>query len=188
MGLLEDNRFGKVVMTAYTMHTLISADRLAARVRDLGQKITADYQGQKLCVIGVLKGSFIFMADLIRAIDLPLEVEFIGVSSYEGMHSTGHVRISYDLSVDIEGKHVLLVEDIIDTGTTIDYLLKTLEVRAPASLKVACLLSKPEAHTIPISIDYVGFEIGKEFVIGYGLDLDGLYRNLPELKQMQAKV
>jgi hypoxanthine phosphoribosyltransferase len=174
-------------MTEYSMHTLISAERIAQRVKALGQQITRDYQGQKLCIIGVLKGSFIFMADLIRAIEVPCEVEFIGVSSYEGMQSSGHVRISNDLSVDIEGKHVLLVEDIIDTGNTIDYLIKTLEVRKPLSLKIACLLSKPEAHQIKITIDYTGFEISKEFVIGYGLDLDGLYRNLPDLMQMLPK-
>jgi hypoxanthine phosphoribosyltransferase len=174
-------------MTEYSMHPLISADRIAARVRELGQLISRDYQGQTLCVIGVLKGSVIFLADLIRTINVPCEIEFIGVSSYEGMHSTGHVRINYDLSVDIEGKHVLLVEDIIDTGHTIDYLIKTLEVRSPKSLKVACLLSKPEAHQIKLDIDYTGFEISKEFVIGYGLDLDGLYRNLPDLMQMLPK-
>ncbi len=174
-------------MTEFSMHPLISADRLATRVRELGQRISRDYQGQQLCVIGVLKGSFIFLADLVRAIDVPCEIEFIGVSSYEGMHSTGHVRINYDLSVDIEGKHVLLVEDIIDTGNTIDYLLKTLSVRQPKSLKVACLLSKPEAHQIQLNIDYTGFEISKEFVIGYGLDLDGLHRNLPDLMQMLPK-
>jgi hypoxanthine phosphoribosyltransferase len=174
-------------MTEYSMKPLISADRLAARVRELGQRISQDYKGEQLCVIGVLKGSIIFLADLVRAIDVACEIEFIGVSSYEGMHSTGHVRINYDLSVDIEGKHVLLVEDIIDTGNTIDYLLKTLEVRNPKSLKVACLLSKPEAHQIKLTIDYTGFEISKEFVIGYGLDLDGLYRNLPDLMQMHPK-
>lgn len=174
-------------MTSYTMQTLFSADQLAQRVRHLGQTISRDYQGRSLCVIGVLKGSFIFLADLIRSIDVPCQVEFIGVSSYEGMQSTGHVRINYDLSIDIENKDVLLVEDIIDTGTTIDYLLKTLQVRGPHSLKVACLLSKPESHKIKIDIDYVGFEISKEFVIGYGLDLDGYYRNLPELKQMLPK-
>jgi hypoxanthine phosphoribosyltransferase len=174
-------------MTEYSMHPLISADRIAQRVRDLGRRITQDYKGQQLCVIGVLKGSFIFMADLIRAIEVPCEVEFIGVSSYEGMQSSGHVRLNHDLSVDIEGKHVLLVEDIIDTGKTIDYLVQTLEVRQPASLRVACLLSKPEAHTIDLTIDYTGFEISKEFVIGYGLDLDGLHRNLPDLMQMLPK-
>ncbi len=174
-------------MEDYSMQTLISAEVIAKRVHALGQEISQHYQGRKLCVIGVLKGSFIFMADLIRAIDIPCEVEFIGVSSYEGMQSTGHVRINYDLSVDIEGKDVLLVEDIIDTGSTIDYLLKTLQVRNPASLKIACLLSKPEAHQITLLIDYVGFEISREFVIGYGLDLDGLYRNLPDLKQMLPK-
>lgn len=171
-------------MTEYSMHQLIAADRIAQRVRELGQQISRDFQGEQICVIGVLKGSFIFMADLIRAITTPCEVEFIGVSSYEGMQSTGHVRINYDLSIDIEGKHVLLVEDIIDTGSTIDYLLQTFRVRKPKSLKVACLLSKPEAHKVPIAIDYTGFEISREFVIGYGLDLDGLYRNLPDLMQM----
>ena len=169
------------------MHTLFSAAQLAERVRSLGQEINRDYQGKTIWVVGVLKGSFIFLADLIRSLDVPCQVEFIGVSSYEGMHSTGLVRINYDLTVDIEGKDVLLVEDIIDTGITIDYLLKSLQLRKPKSLKVACLLAKPEAHKIKIEIDYIGFEISKEFVIGYGLDLDGFYRNLPELKQVQAK-
>ena len=174
-------------MQSDSMHTLFSAAQLAERVRSLGQEINRDYQGKTIWVVGVLKGSFIFLADLIRSLDVPCQVEFIGVSSYEGMHSTGLVRINYDLTVDIEGKDVLLVEDIIDTGITIDYLLKSLQLRKPKSLKVACLLAKPEAHKIKIEIDYIGFEISKEFVIGYGLDLDGFYRNLPELKQVQAK-
>ena len=174
-------------MEDFTMQSLISSDELQARVRELGFAITTAYEGRTLYVIGVLKGSFIFLADLVRHLQLDCRVEFIGVSSYEGMQTTGHVRINYDLSADIQGKDVLLVEDIIDTGTTIDYLLKTFQVREPRSLKVCCLLSKPSSHQVKIDIDYVGFEIGPEFVIGYGLDYDGRFRNLPELMQVIAK-
>ncbi len=166
------------------MRPLIPAAQLHERISALGHIISRDFQGQNLVVIGVLKGSFIFLADLVRQITADCQVEFIGVSSYEGTQSTGHVRISYDLASDIQDKHVLLVEDIIDTGTTIDYLLRTFQVRQPASLKVACLLSKPSCHKVSIPIDYVGFEIGPEFVVGYGLDLDGRYRQLPDLMQV----
>lgn len=173
-------------MQALALKPLFTAEQIQKRVAELGAQISADYQGKTLCVIGVLKGSFIFLADLVRTLQIPTEIEFIGVSSYEGMQSTGHVRINYDLTTDIENKDVLLVEDIIDTGRTIDYLLKTFEVRHPRSLRVACFLAKPEAHQIPMQIDYTGFTISKEFVIGYGLDLDGNYRHLPELMQVQT--
>ncbi|MES2745892.1 MAG: hypoxanthine phosphoribosyltransferase [Bdellovibrionota bacterium] len=166
------------------MRTLISSTKLAERVSALGAEISRDYKGRKVILVGVLKGSFIFLSDLVRAIDLDCEIEFIGVSSYEGMHSTGQVRIQNDLSKDVEGENIILVEDIIDTGTTIDYLKKIFEVRRPQSLSVACLLSKPEAHKVPLTIDYTGFEISKEFVVGYGLDYNGLYRNLPDLMQV----
>ncbi|MFY7929109.1 MAG: hypoxanthine phosphoribosyltransferase [Oligoflexus sp.] len=169
-----------------SMKPLIPASKLQERVRELGRIISSDYKGRTLYVVGVLKGSFMFLADLVRSLTIDCQVEFIGVASYEGMHSTGHVRITNDLTLDIEGKDVLLVEDIIDTGTTIDYLLRTFQVRAPRSLKVCCLLSKPEAHQVKIDIDYTGFEIGKEFVIGYGLDLDGRFRNLPDLMLVTA--
>ena len=171
-------------MPELKMRPLINAVTLDARVKALGAQITRDYQGQKLTLVGVLKGSFIFLSDLARAIQLDCEIEFIGVSSYEGMHSTGQVRIQSDLSKDIEGENILLVEDIIDTGTTIDYLSKIFEVRRPKSLRVACLLSKPESHKVILTIDYIGFEISKEFVVGYGLDYNGLYRNLPDLMQV----
>lgn len=164
--------------------TLIPADKIRERVRVLGEQISQDYAGEKLTVIGVLKGSFIFLADLVREISIPTEVEFIGVSSYESMSSTGQVRITNDLSRDISGQHVLLVEDIIDTGLTIDYLIQLFKVRNPKSLKVCSLLSKPEAHQMKHEISYVGFEISKEFVIGYGLDLDGFHRNLPNIEQV----
>jgi len=158
---------------------------IAKRVEELGKQITKDHAGEELVVVGVLKGSFIFVADLIRKIDLPIEVEFIGVSSYEGTKSTGEVRITSDLYSEIKGRNVLLVEDIVDTGRTIDFLLETLNVRGPKSLKICTLLSKPEAHVMKHEIDYVGFEITNEFVIGYGLDLDGKYREIPFIAQVK---
>jgi hypoxanthine phosphoribosyltransferase len=165
---------------------LFDEARIAARVKELGKEITAAYKGEPLVVVGVLKGAFIFLADLVRAIGSPVTVEFIGVASYAGTKSTGHVRLTHDLSADIKDRHVLLVEDIIDTGHTIDYLIETLNVRGPKSLKVAAFLSKPEAHDMHHQIDYVGFEISREFVIGYGLDLDQYYRNLPYLGQVKT--
>lgn len=163
---------------------LFSKEQLASRVQELGKIITQDYKDKDLLVVGVLKGSVIFMADLIRTIKLPMNCDFIGVSSYEGTSSTGHVRITHDLKVDIAGKDVLLVEDIIDTGLTVDYLLKIFSARNVNSLKVCSLLSKPKAHKIDIPISYVGFEISNEFVVGYGLDLDEKYRELPEVLQI----
>jgi len=171
-------------MSDLVMRPLIPAAQLAERIKAVGAEINRDYNGKKITLVGVLKGSFIFLADLAREIDLDCEIEFIGVSSYEGMHSTGQVRIQTDLTKDMEGQDIILVEDIIDTGTTIDYLTKVFRLRKPNSLRVACLLSKPEAHKVPMSIDYVGFEISKEFVVGYGLDYNGLYRNLPNLMQV----
>lgn len=165
---------------------LFDEARIAARIRELGAQITSDFNGKPIVCVGVLKGAFIFLADLVRSINLPLTVEFIGVASYHGTESTGHVRLTHDLSIDIKDKNVLLIEDIIDTGHTIDYLLDTLLVRGPKSLKIATFLSKPEAHCMHHKIDYVGFEISREFVIGYGLDLDQQYRNLPYLAQVRS--
>ncbi len=163
---------------------LFNAETIQQRISQLGQQITKDYAGQSVLVVGVLKGAIVFMTDLMRAIELPIEIDFIGAQSYEGTQSTGHVRLTHDLSREIKGRHVLIVEDIIDTGYTVDYLLKTLAVRQPKSLKICSLLSKPEAHVMKHKIDYFGFEITREFVVGYGLDLDGLYRNLPEIVQI----
>jgi len=165
--------------------TLFDKKQISQRIQHLGKTITEDFNGEELICVGVLKGAFIFLADLVREIDLPCQVEFIGVSSYEGTESTGNVRLTHDLSADIQGKNVLLVEDIIDTGRTIDYLLDTLKVRGPKKIKVATFLSKPECQVMQNQVDYVGFEISKEFVIGYGLDLDQRYRNLPFLGQVQ---
>ena len=158
---------------------LIPEAELRARVRALGAEIARDYAGRSLVVVGVLKGSFIFLADLVRAIDLPLVVDFVGISSYEGTASSGVVKITSDLGRPIEGKDVLLVEDIVDTGLTMRYLLDNLATRSPASLEVCALLEKPSRARVTIPIAYRGFVIGDEFVVGYGLDWDGRMRNLP---------
>jgi hypoxanthine phosphoribosyltransferase len=164
-----------------TVDVLLSDDRLRARVRELGAAITRDYAGKQVTLVAVLKGSFVFLADLVRAIDLPLTVEFISISSYEGTKSTGVVQITSDLTRNIEGQHVIVVEDIVDTGLTMRYLLENLATRRPASLRVCALLEKPARAQVKIAIDYKGFEIPDEFVVGYGLDWNGLLRNLPYL-------
>ncbi len=159
---------------------LISASQLQARVAEMGAEITRDYHRKPLKLVGVLKGCFMFMADLARAIDLPIKVDFMGTTSYQGAtSSSGVVRITSDVSRPIEGEHVLLVEDIVDTGLTMRYLLDNLATRKPASLRVCALLEKPARARVPIAIDYKGFSIPDEFVVGYGLDWDGRFRNLP---------
>lgn len=158
---------------------LIDAPALDARVRELGAQITRDYQGKELVLVPVLKGSFVFAADLARAIDLPLSIEFFGVRSYEGTETTGVVQTTLDLSKPIEGKHVIIVEDIVDTGLTMAYMLENFETRRPETLKLASLLHKPARTKVPIEIDYLGFTIDDVFVIGYGLDFGERYRNLP---------
>ncbi|HET6436873.1 MAG TPA: hypoxanthine phosphoribosyltransferase [Anaeromyxobacter sp.] len=158
---------------------LIPEQDLRSRIAAMGAEITRDYQGKPLVLIGVLKGSFVFLADLIRAIDLPVTVDFIGISSYQGTRTSGVVQITSDLTRPIEGKHVLLVEDIVDTGLTMRYLLDNLATRRPESVRIAALLEKPARAQIKIPIDYRGFVIADEFVVGYGLDWDGKLRNLP---------
>lgn len=157
----------------------IDSERIAARVAELGAQIRADYGDETILCIGVLKGSVPFLADLMRAIPGRVECGFLGVSSYEGTTSTGVVRITHDLKSPIEGKHVLIVEDIVDTGLTLEFLVQTLSVRKPASLKVAALLDKPARRKVDVPTDYIGFPIEDRFVVGYGLDLDEEYRNLP---------
>lgn len=163
------------------IETLISREALEERIRELGAQITQDYSalGGQLVLICVLKGSYLFLADLSREIDLPLTVDFMSVSSYgHGFRSSGVVRLIQDLSESIEGKHVLIVEDIIDTGLTMSYLLENLQTRRPASLKVVSLLHKPSKLKVSLEIDYLGFEIEDRFVIGYGLDFQGQFRNM----------
>lgn len=149
-------------------------------VAEIGAKITRDYAGQEIVLVCVLKGSFMFTADLARAIDLPLTLDFIVASSYgNGTSTTGNVKILKDLDRDIEGKHVIVVEDIIDSGVTLNYLLHNLRSRRPASLKLCTLLSKPARRKIEVAVDYMGYETPDYFLVGYGLDYAEKYRNLP---------
>jgi hypoxanthine phosphoribosyltransferase len=161
------------------IEVLLSEEKLRARIAELGADIARDYRGKPLKLVGVLKGSFMFMADLARAIDLPLKMDFIGTTSYQGTKTSGVVRITNDLSRPIDGEHILLVEDIVDTGLTMQYLLENLATRHPASVKVCALLEKPARAKVQVPIDYKGFTIPDEFVVGYGLDWDGRFRNLP---------
>jgi hypoxanthine phosphoribosyltransferase len=167
------------------LEVLISAERLAARIAELGEQVTRDYEGRDLVCVGVLKGCFPFLADLVRAVRLPLRVDFLGVSSYgAGTTSSGVVRLTSDLSKPIAGRDVLLVEDIVDTGLTMQYLLDSLATRRPRSVAICTLLHKPARTGIDIALDYVGFEIPDEFVVGYGLDFDERYRNVPYIGVM----
>ena len=164
----------------------LSAAQISERIGALGQEMAADYEGKALHLICVLNGAFIFMADLVRAIDLPLTVDFISVSSYGSRTETsGEVRLVKDLDQSLKGKHVVLVEDIVDSGFTMKYLLGYLEGRAPLSIKVASLLSKPARRQVEVPIHYLGFEIDDAFVYGYGLDVDHRYRNIPFVTSKQ---
>jgi hypoxanthine phosphoribosyltransferase len=159
---------------------LVQADDLQRRVRELGADITRDYQGRELLLVGVLKGAVFFLSDLMRAIDVPCEVDFMAVASYgSATDSSGVVRILKDLDVAIEGRDVLIVEDIVDSGLTLQYLLRNLGARGPRSLEVCALLTKPERRKVDLPTRYVGFEIPNRFVVGYGLDHVERYRNLP---------
>jgi hypoxanthine phosphoribosyltransferase len=159
---------------------LIPAEELTARVAELGRQVREDYAGRTPVLVGVLKGAVVFLADLMRAIEAPCECDFIALSSYgASTRSSGIVELTKDLSMPIDGREVLVVEDIVDTGRTLTYLLRNLETRQPASVRVCALLDKAARREVPVSLDYVGFTIPDEFVVGYGLDYAGLYRNLP---------
>ena len=159
---------------------LIDRDALQRRIVELGEEISADYEGRDLLLIGVLKGAVFFMADLMRGLTIPCEIDFMAISSYgASTDSSGVVRILKDLDLNIEGRDVLVVEDIIDSGLTLSYLMRNLEAREPASLEICALLTKPERREIDVPVRYVGFEIPNRFVIGYGLDFAERYRNLP---------
>ena len=168
---MRDARVGKI---------LVQQDELARRVRELGAELSADYAGRDLLLVGVLKGAVFFLSDLMRHLDVPCEVDFMAVASYgSSTDSSGVVRILKDLDVSIEGREVVIVEDIVDSGLTLSYLLRTLSARNPASLEVCALLTKPERRKVELPIRYVGFEIPNRFAIGYGLDHAERYRNLP---------
>ena len=161
------------------LEVLIPEEKIAARVQELGKQISRDYQGKSIHLVCVLKGAYTFLADLSRAIDIPVTLDFLAVSSYnKGTSTSGAVQLTKDLDTALEGMDVLIVEDIADTGLTLRYLYNMLEARRPRSLKVIALLSKPSRRTVDVPVDYVGFEIEDRFVVGYGLDVDQKYRNL----------
>jgi hypoxanthine phosphoribosyltransferase len=168
---------------------LLTEEQVQTRVRALGAQLSVDYAGRSPVLVSVLKGSIVFLADLVRAMDVPLSVDLMEVSSYgSGTETTGQVRILKDLSGPIEGRDVVVVEDIIDTGLTLNYLLRYLTERSPASIRVCCLLDKPARRLAEIEIDYRGFSIPDRFVVGYGLDFNEQYRNLPYIGVLRPSV
>lgn len=168
---------------------LFTPEALAQRVNELADQITQDYAGKSPLIVGTLRGSFVFMADLVRQINLPLTVDFLSASSYgSGTESSGQVKLKLDLADDISGRDVLIIEDIVDSGNTLSKLLPELQKRGPASLKVCALLDKPERRVLPFQANYVGFTIPDAFVVGYGLDFDQHYRQLPYIGVLKPSV
>ena len=171
-------------------HILVSEEELKAKVAELGAKISADYEGKDLLLVSILKGAVVFMADLMRAVTIPCGIDFMVVSSYGGANtsSTGLVKIIKDLDQDLSGKDVLIVEDILDTGITLSHLMPMLQMRKPNSLRLCTILSKPSRRKADIEPDYCGFEVPDEFVVGYGLDYDEKYRNLPYVGVLKPEI
>ena len=183
----HSNQFGKDVMVFQPqLKILISRDEIAEAIDRLASEIKRDYQGKQPLLIGVLKGSFVFMADLIRQLDLPLELDFIRLSSYgAARESSGRVRVVEGLKTPIKGRDVLVIEDIVDTGITTSFLLDYLGKRKPASLKLCALTDKPSRHRVPVSIDYLGFTVPDKFIVGYGIDFDEKFRYLPHIYALE---
>lgn len=169
------------------MNVLIKEEEIGKKVTELAKRINADYRDRQPVLIGVLKGAFVFLADLLREIDITVEVDFLSIRSYNGKESSGVVRITHDLSLNIENRDVILIEDIIDTGRTVNYILENLRTRRPRSLVVCSLLNKKERRVIDVPLKYVGFTIPGLFVVGYGLDLDNSYRNLKYIGVLDDK-
>ncbi len=171
-------------------NVLIDEERLQQRVRELAEAILDDYQDiEDLLLVCVLKGAFVFLADLSREMQRPHQVDFMGISSYgSGTRTSGAVRIVLDLKQDIAGRHILIVEDIIDSGRTLEYICRNLMARSPASLRICTLLNKPTRREVDVQVDYLGFEIPDEFVVGYGLDFDEIYRNLPYIAILRPEI
>jgi hypoxanthine phosphoribosyltransferase len=164
---------------------LVPSGDIQAKVREMGETITQDYRGERLLLVGILRGAVVFLSDLMRHLQLPCEIDFMDISSYgTGTQSSGVVRILKDLEEDITGRHVLIVEDIVDTGLTLAYLRRTLLQRKPASLEICALLTKPSRRQVELGVKYLGFEVPDEFVIGYGIDYAGAYRNLPDIRAL----
>ena len=168
---------------------LLSEETIAAKVKELGAQIAKDYADKNPLIVSVLRGSFVFMADLVRAIDVPCTVDFMSVSSYGGgTTSSGEVKITKDFDVSIEGRHLIIVEDILDSGRTLSYLIKTLKARGAASIALCTFLDKPERRVVPVEVAYKGFTVPDAFIVGYGLDYDQKYRNLPYVGVLKSSV
>ena len=169
------------------MNILIEETEIQRKVSEIGRTINTEYRDKRPIMIGVLKGAFMFLADLLREIEIPVEVDFLSIHSYDGTESSGVVRITHDLSLNIEDRHVILVEDIIDTGRTVSYIIENLQTRRPSSLVVCALLSKEARRVVDVPLTYVGFKIPSAFVVGYGLDYDNRYRNLKYIGALDDK-
>ncbi|MBR3603451.1 MAG: hypoxanthine phosphoribosyltransferase [Elusimicrobiaceae bacterium] len=165
--------------TPVLQRILFSKEQLAERIAELGREISADYRGKQPLFVGILRGCVMFYADLLREVSVDCTMDFMCLSSYNGTNSTGEVRTMLDLRESIKGRHVIIVEDIVDTGLTLDYLMQNLKSRGAASIEICCLLDKPANRKVEVHPKYVGFQVENEFVIGYGLDYNELYRNLP---------
>jgi hypoxanthine phosphoribosyltransferase len=174
-------------MTPEAGTMLVTSEEIQDKVRELGERITEDYQGEDLLLVGILRGAVVFLSDLMRHLELTCEIDFMDISSYgSGTSSSGVVRILKDLEEDITDRHVLIVEDIIDTGLTLSYLMRILGARQPASLEICTLLSKPSRRQANIDVKYLGFEVPDEFVVGYGIDFAGRYRNLRDIRALKS--
>jgi hypoxanthine phosphoribosyltransferase len=181
--------WGKEFMAQGIEKVLVPEEEIKKRVQELGDRISKDYDGEEIVVICVLKGASIFFADLCRAITVHMKMDFMGISSYgDAQKTSGIVKITKDCDTSITGKHVLIVEDIMDSGYTLTYLVRMLKERQPASVKIACLLDKPSRREVEITPDYCGFTVPNEFVVGFGLDYKGLYRNLPYIGVLKPEV
>ena len=179
-----------IVMHNDIQKILLTEDQIRTRVEELGKIITADYTDKNPVIVGVLKGVVLFYADMLRRIDTPCQIDFMWISSYQGTQSTGNMVVKQDLSADIEGRHVLILEDIFDTGNSLDFTYKHLLSKNPASIKICTLLDKPERRNPAVTLqpDYVGFTIPNEFVVGYGMDYNEFYRNLPYIGVLKPEV
>jgi hypoxanthine phosphoribosyltransferase len=178
----------KMSMESDIERVLLSEDQIHKKVEELAAQISKEYQGKKVTLVSVLKGSVVFLSDLMRKITVPSAVDFIAVSSYIGSESSGVVRVTMDLRESVEDKDVILVEDILDTGLTLNYLRETFITRRVKSLKLCVLLDKPDSHKVDVPVDYLGFSIPNEFVVGYGLDYDEKYRHLPYIGILKKHV
>ena len=167
---------------------LVGSEEIREKVREMGARITEDYEGERLLLVGILRGAVVVLSDLMRCVELPCDIDFMDLSSYgSGTSSSGVVRILKDLEEDVSGRHVLIVEDIIDTGLTLSYLRRSLLARKPASLEICTLLTKPSRRQVELDVKYVGFEVPDVFVVGYGIDYAGSYRNLPDIRALDPE-